>query len=231
MEKTTEKSIIKEFLKSPLFEGSDTSLMYHVLVEKAQIRTYASGSIVMKHGKIIENEEEGSPSIIFVSSGKCLISSCSKTNSVLRMCQEKELIGLAGVFSSDEIETKVVACGGKKTVILSLDIDGLYSLMNEDKTNSVRNNLYKMLAAKISFLNKKISTLTGGKAEKKLAMFLLSFDKEEFDIGMSMKALSSMLDIGRSSLYRSIDTLEAKGIIRRKDNLITILKRDYLKNI
>lgn len=228
MRNETEKTIIEGFLKTPLFKGCDISKAYRVLEEKANIRTYSSGSTIMSNGKLIEEGKEASPSITYVHKGKCLISSISKSRSVLRMAEEKELIGLASVFLDKEIETKVVASGGKKVVTLSLDLDGLNALMKEDETNSIRDNLFKMLANKVSFLNKKISTLTGGSSKKKLAMFLLSFEKDEFNMGLSMSALSSMLDIGRSSLYRGMDDLESKGIIKRNDDIITILDRDQL---
>lgn len=228
MRNETEKTIIEGFLKTPLFKGCDISKAYRVLEEKANIRTYSSGSTIMSNGKLIEEGKEASPSITYVHKGKCLISSISKSRSVLRMAEEKELIGLASVFLDKEIETKVVASGGKKVVTLSLDLDGLNALMEEDETNSIRDNLFKMLANKVSFLNKKISTLTGGSSKKKLAMFLLSFEKDEFNMGLSMSALSSMLDIGRSSLYRGMDDLESKGIIKRNDDIITILDRDQL---
>lgn len=228
MRNETEKTIIEGFLKTPLFKECDISKAYRVLEEKANIRTYSSGSTIMSNGKLIEKGKEASPSITYVHKGKCLISSISKSRSVLRMAEEKELIGLASVFLGKEIETKVVASGGKKVVALSLDLDGLNALMKEDETNSIRDNLFKMLANKVSFLNKKIATLTGGSSKKKLAMFLLSFEKDEFNMGLSMSALSSMLDIGRSSLYRGMDELESKGIIKRNDDIITILDRDQL---
>lgn len=227
MKEALRKEIIDEFLKCPLFYGCDSSVIYSVLKDNAVIRTYSSGSTIMDHGKM---DDECSPSIAYVYSGKCLITSCSKTNSVLRISEEKDLIGLAGVFLKEDIETKVIPYG-KKVIILSLDMNALNLLMDQDKTNSLRNNLFTMLAKKISFLNKKIATLTRGSAEKKLAMFLLSFMKGTFDIGLSMSELSRLLDIGRSSLYRSIDSFESKNIIKRDGDIITILDKNYLENL
>lgn len=228
MKNALEKHIIKEFMESPLFDGCDVSLIEGVLDEKASIRSFNSGSVVMNRGKIVD---EDSSSIVYLYSGKCLISSCSKSNAVIKMANEKELIGLAGVYLEENIETKVVATGGKKVTVLSIDLDGLSLLMAKDKTNSIRDNLFRMFAKKITFLNEKITTLTGGEAKKKLAMYLLSFEKEKFEIDVSMSALSSMLDIGRSSLYRSLDGFESKGIIKRNGDSITILDRNYLENL
>ncbi len=227
MKEALKKEIIKEFLGCPLFDGCDSSLIYKTLEEKALIKTYSSGSLIMSHGVI---EGESLPSIAYVYGGRCLITSSSKTNSVLRIAEERDLIGLAGVFSKEEIETKVVAYE-KKVIVLSLDMNVLNLLMEEDETNSIRNNLFTMLAKKISFLNKKIATLTGGSAEKKLATFLLGFMKGSFVLGLSMSELSRLLDIGRSSLYRSIESFESKNVIRRDGEKITILDRNYLENL
>lgn len=229
MRNSTEKAVIKEFLESPLFAGCDTSSLLGVITKNSVISSFPSGSLIMRHGKMV-NSEASSPSILYIYKGKCLISSTSNADSVLRVSEEKELIGLAGVFLNKEIETKVTSFGGEKTVVLSLDIKGLNAIMDFDVTNSVRNNLFRMLANKISFLNEKISTLTGGSAEKKLAMFLLSFQKERFKISLSMSKLSSMLDIGRSSLYRALDSFESNGAIKKEGDVITILDKDYLQN-
>lgn len=229
MRNSAEKAVIKEFLESPLFAGCDASSLLGVITKNSVISSFPSGSLIMRHGKMA-NSEASSPSILYIYKGKCLISSTSNADSVLRISEEKELIGLAGVFLNKEIETKVTSFGGEKTIVLSLDIDGLNAIMDFDITNSVRNNLFRMLANKISFLNEKISTLTGGSAEKKLAMFLLSFKKERFKISLSMSKLSSMLDIGRSSLYRALDSFESKGAIKKEGDVITILDKDYLQN-
>ena len=213
MKEALRKEIIKEFLGCPLFDGCDSSLIYKTLEEKALIKTYSSGSLIMSHGII---EGESLPSIAYVYDGKCLITSSSKTNSVLRIAEEKDLIGLAGVFSKEEIETKVVAYE-KKVIVLSLDMNVLSLLMEEDKTNSIRNNLFTMLAKKISFLNKKIATLTGGSAEKKLAMFLLSFMKDSFvlDSRKSHNTVTAKADVFLAGIVQLITVLLADSMHKR----------------
>lgn len=227
MKEALRKQVINELLKCPLFDGCDSSIIYGVLEDNAFVKAYSSGETIMDCGRI---EDSSSPVLAYVYSGRCLITSNAKSNSVLRISEEKDIIGLAGIFSKGDIETKVVAYE-KKVIVLSLDLSVLNLLMEQDATNSIRDNLFMMLANKISFLNKKIATLTGGSAEKKLAIFLLSFGKDKFDIGISMRELSRLLDIGRSSLYRSIDSFETKNIIKRDGDTITILDKNSLENL
>lgn len=86
-------------------------------------------------------------------------------------------------------------------------------------------NYLSFLSDRIDYLNKKITYITAGSAERKLATFFASFEKAEFELPVSFSSLSDMLDIGRASLYRALDKLVSDGCIERDGNDIKIINK------
>lgn len=91
----------------------------------------------------------------------------------------------------------------------------------------VAENYISYLSRRLLFLNEKLEILTAGSAEKRLARYLLM----NGDISCSMTELSNQLNLGRASLYRAIEALEGKGLIRQNNKHISILDRDGLMTI
>ena len=85
------------------------------------------------------------------------------------------------------------------------------------------------LSGRILFLNQKLDVLSAGSADQKLAMYLL----RNGDISCTMTELSGQLNLGRASLYRAIEALEAADLIRQEQKKIHILDierlQDYIK--
>ena len=98
-----------------------------------------------------------------------------------------------------------------------------------DRDSSVRYQYISLLAQKTLYLNRKISCLTAGSAEQRLAFWL---DAHAIDdvvtLDMPMNALCTMLDIGRASLYRAFDKLEQDGFITKEQKTVRILDRDRM---
>lgn len=92
----------------------------------------------------------------------------------------------------------------------------------------VAENYVRFLSDRIRFLNLRLSTLTAGPSDGKLWKYLLAnrdangvvFVKE------GMSELAVRLDMGRSSLYRSLDSLTQLGRIRRERRKIYILRTE-----
>ena len=101
------------------------------------------------------------------------------------------------------------------------------SLIEND--SGALNAYLRLMSDKIVFLNKKISTLTAGSTEKKLAVFLAEHERDgAFPQSLSMSALADILNIGRASLYRALDSLEAEGLIIRDGKKIMITDKNAL---
>ena len=93
-------------------------------------------------------------------------------------------------------------------------------------------NVIKLMGQKISFLNKKISTFSPNNTRQKVANHLYYLSKKMGDnFKLNCQKTSSALNIGRASLYRSIDSLVAEGIVEYTTGIIKILDIDKLERI
>ncbi len=90
----------------------------------------------------------------------------------------------------------------------------------------IAENYIGFLSDRIRFLNGRIAAFTAGDAEGRVLVYLRQHSDENGLVTLphGMSELSRMLDIGRTSLYRSLDTLAADGKIRREGKSIYILK-------
>ena len=86
-------------------------------------------------------------------------------------------------------------------------------------------NYIRFLTGRIRFLNQKIASYTGGQADARVWRYCQEHRMSDGSVQLSksLSALAKTLDVGRSSLYRSLDTLEADGRIRREGKKIYIL--------
>lgn len=84
------------------------------------------------------------------------------------------------------------------------------------------------LTDRIRFLNGRISDLTLSGAEKKLAAYLA---KQPDFVKPNRSKLSQLLNVGRASLYRAIDSLEARKTISKEDDGYRIINREELERI
>lgn len=84
------------------------------------------------------------------------------------------------------------------------------------------------LSGRIRFLNERISELSAPSTVQKLAAFLL---KGNESIAPSKVQLASALGIGRASLYRALDELCEKGLIRLDGKTVEITDRDGLSKL
>jgi len=89
----------------------------------------------------------------------------------------------------------------------------------------VGENYVRFLSDRIRFLNRRLSTLTAGQSDGKLLCFLKAHKDANgvVTIPGGMTALAERLDIGRSSLYRSLDSLTEAGRILRNGKQIILL--------
>lgn len=92
----------------------------------------------------------------------------------------------------------------------------------------VGENYVRFLSDRIRFLNRRLSTLTAGQSDGKLWRYLLAHRDAEGVVLLpgGMTELAERLDMGRSSLYRSMDALTEAGRIRREGKRIYVLKTE-----
>lgn len=93
----------------------------------------------------------------------------------------------------------------------------------------VGENYIRFLSERIRFLNRRLTTLTAEHTDDKLWRYLLAHRDEDGIVHLTggMSALAKTLDMGRSSLYRCLETLSTEGKIQRLEkNIRVILKEE-----
>lgn len=136
-----------------------------------------------------------------------------------------DVFGVAALFGTgEEYPSTVVAQSDCR--ILYIPQETVVNWMKEVPT--VAQNYVGFLSDRIRFLNRRLSTLTAGQTDGKLWCYLLAHRDENGVVTVTdgMSELAERLDMGRSSLYRSLDSLTELGKIRRERKKIYILKTE-----
>lgn len=112
--------------------------------------------------------------------------------------------------------------------VLFIPQDQMLELMKRDFR--LAENYIRFLSGRVRFLNEKIASFTDGQTDDRLRRYLLQNSDESGRVALprSMVELAQTLNMGRSSLYRSLDALEAAGLIRREGKKLFICDRQRL---
>ena len=134
----------------------------------------------------------------------------------------------------------LVVLSGSVT-IEKLASDGRYLLMREAETSEALNvsrafspdeDISRLTAGKgcrVLFLNKKIASLAGYSASSRLTMYIednasMRDGVMQLTLPCSLTDFAELLGVGRASLYRTLDAMEAEGKITRRGRNIIINK-------
>ena len=139
-----------------------------------------------------------------------------------------ECFGAAAMFQ-DRDRYATVLTAEKSAEVLFLPEELIRWAMHRSFT--ITENYIRYLSNRIWFLNEKISSLTAGSADQRLARFLAEHSDTDGTINTSMTDLSRQLNIGRASLYRALDSLEEKGLIQRGAKSLTVTNPERLRQL
>ena len=204
----------EKIFKSPIFEDVDDDLALKIF-EKHNCQ-----SVDFEDGDIILSQSEPSRMAGIFLSGEAIVTTADDSkNALLRFFKAGDFFGIANLFTNEDYVSFIRA--KKKCRVFFFTEDAIRELLENDK-NFLYNYLV-FLTGRISYLNQKIRYLTAGSAERRLALYLSSFDSETVELEASLSSLSELLDIGRASLYRAFDTLVADGYIEKKGRTIHLL--------
>ncbi len=155
-----------------------------------------------------------------VLSGKATVHTTDPSRrALLRILSKGDMFGLAGIFSDEPEMSKIYADGTCKCAFFSRET--ISHLL--ERSDAFRRNYIGFLSNRIRFLNRKIGYLTAGSAERRLALYLLSFEANEVELSDSISALSDLLNLGRASLYRAFDKLCEDGYLLKEGKRLTLL--------
>lgn len=138
---------------------------------------------------------------------------------------EGDVFGAAALFGTNEDYPSTIVAGSDCRVMY-IPQETVVAWMKQ--VPQVAENYIGFLSDRIRFLNRRLATLTAGQADGKLWRYLLAHRDENgvVYVAEGMSALAERLDMGRSSLYRSLDALVLAGRIRRERKKIYILQTE-----
>ena len=212
------EQILRTLKEIPLFRKTDAALLRDVLASEGCALVRATNGKELGH--------RGARELIVLLHGRAQIRSTDGERGViLRTPVAGEVLGAASLFLRESAPLSVVTALGSCTALL-IDTAAIYRLLREDE--AFLTEYLAFLAGRVQFLNQKIRFLTAGGAERRLALYLAAERKPSLQLPASISALAETLDIGRASLYRALDKLEADGLIQRNGREITILDSNAL---
>ena len=207
----------------PIFKGIEPDVIAKYFSDNAlTVVNYSPATIII-------DPEKNSTDIYVIIKGTVEIQCRSADHKVLlKTSGAGTIFGLANLYAETETFPTLVCAKTQSEVLLINKQTFKKMLESEPKLMS---NFLVFLSKKVIYLNKKIASYTVGNNEKKLAYFL--FENElngTVSVDMSISDIAVMLDMGRASIYRAFDKLEADGLISRDGRSIRILNKEKLKN-
>lgn len=176
-------------------------------------------------GEEICTPKNSEPCVGIMLNGTATVNSADDTKNVLiRTVSRGAVFGISGIYSEQEPFPSIISAK-KECSVLFISRLAFCELIENDIC--AMRALVSYLGNRILYLNKKIHSFTAGSAERRLSLFLADNESEGvYSADISMVALADMLDIGRASLYRAFDKLEAEGFIKKKEKTIILENKE-----
>ena len=192
--------------------------------ERTVLNSYCKDEVVFQ-------PEQYSRSLAYVLKGTAEISMKNEQNESfpMRKIEEGSFFGVAALFNAETRYVTEIRAVTEMTVIFFRETLVEYCIRNYP---DFAMNYVRFLGSRIQFLNRKISLLANSSSENSLITYLMNAARmfgEEFVLDISYTELAKNLNMGRSSLYRSLDDLENKGFIRRDGRKITLVNHEALR--
>lgn len=228
MRKSKRREIAEILARTPIFRMlSDDEISG--IIDSSVLHVYLSG----------ESIGAASACLPVIISGKAAVlgKEPQKSGVVIRLLGAGSVFGVSRLFSEDEGEISTVRAEGEAEALLIPQ-----SVISEliRKNGEFAEGYIRLLVGKIRFLGSRIAAFTAGSAEARLIRHLLTLRSAEdvdgdgdggITLECSLTRLADMLNIGRASLYRAINSLEEKGVISHTDRHITVLDGEALKKM
>ncbi|MBQ8599366.1 MAG: Crp/Fnr family transcriptional regulator [Oscillospiraceae bacterium] len=221
MEKKLSENQILLIAKNPVFQSVPLEVLQPLLEQNIQLRSFKKGEIIYS-----PNHFEESMGLFLTGTA---VAEKSNGSVILNTFAPGSCFGVATLFSHSRRYVTTVKASSD-CLVAFFSGEAMTRLFREEPQISL--NYIGFLASRIHFLNRKIDQFTAVSAEEKLVLWLLEQAEQEnpFQLSISYAKLADMLDLGRSSLYRALDALEACGILHKEGKLLTVLDMERLEN-
>ena len=211
---------LKTIASSFLFRNVDDILVEQLASDnRCQRETYPRGAVIF-------DETHFRRCLGILLSGEVLVEKNTADGKKLNMSRlyPGDCFGAAAMFHQRRRYAALLTAK-KPTEVLFLPQEVITWAM--ERNSAITKNYISYLSGRIWFLSSRISALTAGTAERKLAVYLL----EQGTMDVSMTDLSQQLNLGRASLYRAVETLEEMGGIGREGKTVKVLDAEKLREM
>ena len=181
----------------------------------ADITAQLEETCVYRRGQVVYNSQTFRRAIGLIVSGSVVVRNDAR-RVVINRLHAGDLFGVAALFDSenDAYVTEIVA--DEDTVVQFIPQEQMVRLIREYP--AVSEQYIRFLSGRVRFLNRKLAALTVGDTERRVYHYLVSHRDEQGVLRLpdTMTELARALNMGRSSLYRSLDTLISEGILQKE---------------
>lgn len=135
-----------------------------------------------------------------------------------------DLFGAAALYHEEEDYVTTLTPRESCTVLLlsQQQLDDLLSAQPQ-----IARSYIAYLSQRIRFLSGKVGELAGSSAQERVIRYLIAHGGEDGVCpDCSWTELAERLNMGRASLYRALDSLTQKGLLRREGNTVILIGKD-----
>lgn len=173
--------------------------------------------------EMVGGSELGALGIIL--SGKLRVMSADGSGVLMNTLGVGDVFGVATVFLGKNEVSDI--CAVAKSRVLFVPRNVLEDIFRNDVNVAI--SYSEFLSKKIEFLNKKIIAFTAPKSENAMAGYILDMSCGEREFKLNCSAASLKLGIGRTTVYRTLKSLESEGLIECTDGKIIIINEEKLR--
>lgn len=193
--------------------------------EKCEIISRFNETVKFKKGDVIYSAEHFNNAIGFVVSGKAVAVTNNSDGVIMKSFTAGNVFGVAAIFGNEkEYISTIIAKNDME--ILFITEEELKAMFADFPKTAI--NYITFLSERVRFLNNKLSIISCNSAEDTVLKYLNNIKNSDntVKIPVNMTQLSKMLGVGRATLYRSFDALEASGRIKRENNIIKVIENE-----
>lgn len=196
-----------------LFEGLDEAAL-------CAIEQRLEAPVTYRRGQVVYNTHTFRRAVGLIVRGAVTVRSSGEV--IINHLHAGEIFGVAALFDQEQ-ETYVTEILADEDTAVRFIPQELMSRLLADFP-PIAERYIRFLSDRVRFLNRKLSALTIGNTENRLYHYLLSHQDERGTIRLpdTMTELAKALNMGRSSLYRALDTLVREGILVKEDKTYRI---------
>ena len=200
-----------------LFEGLSNSVLSKIEKElDFTVRAYPAGSDIY-------SPDEFKHEIGFILDGECAVERIKNEGRMqLNTLKKFDSFGVLAAFLCEE-EFPTAVRAKKASSIMFITREQLNFLIKSYPEISLK--IINFMGERISFLNKKIATFSSDNVEQKLSNHLVNLSNQNSSriLQINLKKTAELINSGRASLYRALDALIQKGLIKFENKTIYIL--------